>query len=54
VILENVEGFMGLDYDKRREVFVVTFDDDKTNTGEFVRALKESGFRIKGKPKLIQ
>ncbi len=52
--LEGIEGFLGLDYDTPREVFIVTFDDGKTNMEEIVRVLKEGGFRVKGKPRLIQ
>jgi len=54
VILENIEGFIGVDYDTPREVFIVTFDDGKTNVDEIVKVLKEGGFRVKGKLKLIQ
>jgi len=54
VTLETIEGFLGVDYDTPREVFIITFDDSKTNIDEIVRVLKEGGFRVKGKPKLLQ
>jgi len=50
VILENVDGVTGTDYDARKEVFVVSFDDKITTIDSILKALKEGGFHINGRP----
>ncbi|HET6459778.1 MAG TPA: hypothetical protein VFG29_03215 [Syntrophales bacterium] len=50
VILENVDGVTGADYDARKEVFVVSFDDKVTNVDSILKALIEGGFHVRGRP----
>ncbi|HOD34924.1 MAG TPA: heavy-metal-associated domain-containing protein [Syntrophales bacterium] len=54
MILETIEGFLGVDYDTPRKVFIVTFDDQVTSVGEIIKTLKENGYRVKGRPILTQ
>ena len=46
MILENVDGVTGTDYDARKEVFVVSFDDTITNADNILKALTEGGFHV--------
>lgn len=54
MILENVDGVTDTDYDARKEVFVVTFDDKITTVDSILKALIEGGFRVSGRPRPVK
>jgi len=54
VILENVDGVTDTDYDARKEVFVVNFDDKITTVHSILKALAEGGFHVTGYSKPVK